>query len=888
MPPVAPTVTAPYSGATGINPIRPVIVAKSPYLDTSLGSTAIEAKAATTDEGGDWTNPAHMRTGNGTQAQMASATSAGKCQRITFNTVNYSATGTYRVKQAALQIPAMGVPKNPPDDAGTDTVRIVVVWNGAVIGSYEWMGQDKYVGGTTVIPASSIKLIDITSILAAEAVLGRNFTVAQVEAMGTSFAVLIQTYTSIEGFLATWYVGKVSLQLTYYTTNAGEQESYQIQIASDSGFSSVLWDSTRLREPVGNTAIVPASVLTYNATLYTRAKVYSLSGTDSGYGAASTFTTLPSGAARLLTEPGVQTADLFEWYVGRVIDAGRWSKTAGRTAVYQAAFTRAGEPGVNWWLSDVQEEGVNKGYIQYETVAEVDAGNSRMYWDEVAGIVYMRTSDARHPGAFTGRGIALVLALPLSQRAMPCGAGDKWRAEPRVVGDVSLTEIIGELAEGVRSAPSGTITLNNGDGFFDTALAIRPSAIEDGWLSTNRRLMARAGGSTSEGIIPYAEHVNLLDGMATWGAPLWDQDTMQLQLRSRDALGLTGKLATQKFRKKQYPRLLRDNYGVTIPEIFGVGHLRRPAYVVDTGKRHLLRPGLSVNAVTKVYKNGTLLKNPLEWKYFPLVNHIEVYTSAKNPWDQDANYTWDGDGQLFEGSAVMTPGKAARVLLGKLGIATADIVTATYTLLDALWIGYGLRWCVEEEKPTLDDLAIVEVSGDFHNVFRGDGKVEAVLEHPTTSDATTISLFDFDLSTRPVLNPSSTRQGQTVSVQYWGYEKKKVLAETEAEGFAVKLYYGIDGQRKVITYHATEAGASKVAALANLSAPDEDLEIAGGMRLWAAPIGRMVLLDLPRALDPSGKYDNVLFQVRERTKVGEKVTARLRRIGQIDKLARPM
>lgn len=129
--------------------------------------------------------------------------------------------------------------------------------------------------------------------------------------------------------------------------------------------------------------------------------------------------------------------------------------------------------GVYRRVTGVKENGT--ALTERANLAAVDANASSWFWDESAGVLYVRTSSGADPDTFTvyHAGVRFYLATTGVVLNRTDGNADTGiYHQPWLVGDVpALVQETEDLLFGVKTTPGGEVTASNAHGFWHTVIA---------------------------------------------------------------------------------------------------------------------------------------------------------------------------------------------------------------------------------------------------------------------------------------------------------------------------------------------------------------------------------------------------------------------------------
>src|SRR3990167_4342346 len=885
MPVVAPSILAPRTGSVDVDFKAPIIIRTNKFGDATGGlSYAREWKSATTDHGGDWATPSGFTRAAYSQSGMASGSAGdGYAQVVSWDGVNYTASSTAKLRQVILWCQAMGEFSNPPNHKGSCTLRLSVAYKGEHWG--QWYIEVSPIAwvNTSATPADRNPGWYFPAIysLLKEMLDKDRLTIADLEALGTDLKITISNISGRSGsFVTTWHAGPIQLGAEYYSgAQPKDFGSYQIQVASDSGFSTVVYDTGRIYVPDYNHeeriyhTIPPDTLLGSDAvaTYYVRAKHWDSSSTASAYGAANTFSTLTTGAAEILHGTGRLTP-VVDLYPRRYLDQSNWSKTAGRTRVYQSPFVRADEPVSNFTIADIEEDGVAKSYTEVYTVADVDSTTPSFYWDEDAGILYVHCSQDGSPSGLRAYGVCVILRWGVSTRSLISGPSGVQGYDGRVL-DLSLSGGIGEFLQQKKPTGGGSLHLSNAAGGNDpsgsgwtvgTPLFHKlVSQQRGGWPADPGWLfhLTRCEISFVTDGVPYSQRLRVFRGVLSMSERNFlNGDRASFDLISRDWNAYEGKVGTQKITTSTWPALNVSENGATIPDQYGGACGDLKAFVVKyvAGSEALIRCPNGLTTLARLKGNGAVVTG---WTYnattkLPRFTGTTPLSNFNNAGGASGSWTAQGDTDPALGR---TAGLVAVELLKLLGITTADIISANFSPYSA-----PVAFYVDRETPILDLLATLETTGKFHVIYRPDGKVDAVPWRETVYSANTVPIFKTDLrDARPKQWEDTSGMGTMALVRYTSTtDGPPDRLETEVQNLDWSLgTRGLERERIIETFHS-DVGALSAANYAGvLEAPRRMIGPELKRRGLLCYPGTMIALTLEEAMDPDGRLDWDLYRV---------------------------
>ena len=193
-----------------------------------------------------------------------------------------------------------------------------------------------------------------------------------------------------------------------------------------------------------------------------------------------------------------------------------WSKTGGRTFVYQIAFAATERGGgsipVYRQLTGVQQNGV--ALSVQSSIANVDATASSYFWDSAAGVLYVHTSGGVSPESYTSYLATLTLRMASTGIVLNLTDGDSSTGcyyHPWLSGGYDeFTAQMEDALTGIAITERASITLTNGHGFW------HPVVANDGkYIWKNKTAKILIGGRYNGQDLPYSQY-------ATWSTLLVD------------------------------------------------------------------------------------------------------------------------------------------------------------------------------------------------------------------------------------------------------------------------------------------------------------------------------------------------------------------------------
>ena len=924
-------------GAIHVDHLSGITFEKAPFAPGVSPSKAVEVKAARQveqDEAGGvstWLNEGFFlgASSNGSQAQMASTNTAKCCSQMNWHGVGFTAPSTAEVVSVAMtlrvmaQWPATG-------DAGDAAVRFVLIaLGGHSTGLYALDYTTQWTGST----AQATKFqVDVTA--AFRGLLGlygqQPMMIGQIATLlnlGTSTDASIKCQVSsnigaTESYVTAWKAGLLTLDVQYYTTNPEKQGSASFRISTNSADMAGSQVALLTATTDDNVLTLPSNTLAAG-TYYVQPSQTTEGGTASAWGTPISFTTLPDGAARLVHDRGAELVLIAECRFPWIVDAGLWrlydATTAGRF-IYRAPLNRSSlpqqplllAPGVDagknlpLWVSGIEEEATAPTYTEVHSVADLTA-NKRFFWDEkndgTQSYLYVVTSDGQSPAGAKMFGLKLIFSFAVANAAgWWVGPGGAYYAQPRIVGDFTVTEKVDDLVQGYHSSPSGTLTLDNHDGMFNRFFAL-PVAQQGGVLGLYRRVLVsyvglhRYGGTTPQRV-PYSERLPLLDGIVSLSG-LVPRENLTLTISGREFVGKLSNYATRKYTKSQYPKLRDRDAGQVMGEYKGRTHYYAKGAVVDTNAK-VLRFAYDEGAVIDIYC-GEFLFPRNKWSYNHATHHVTLigtYLTGRT-WDSDKNAEWTAtlDGTEFEGSYNLGAGvptdavHLARQCLSELGIDAADVVTGSFTAL----AGAGAcAFRMTSQTARIEALRRLEASASFHVIVRQDGKFAAISDVPTRYGINSIIIRDRpDLlgTGRGEVSPYTGHMGSSIAIRYTqNLRAAEPTIELTGYSLETRAFWGIDTSVPFETYHQTLVGVVAASKRVLWERPFLHEKVVVGLKGWVAPIGSTLVRLSEDAQSADGRWVWDLFQNRLRVgRFGKTAEVEMenRWIGRLEPPARP-
>lgn len=136
----------------------------------------------------------------------------------------------------------------------------------------------------------------------------------------------------------------------------------------------------------------------------------------------------------------------------------------------------------------------NTALTERASLAAVDANASSWYWDEAAGVLYVRTSTSADPDTFTVYSASVTFYVASTGVVLNRVDGDPstgiyyW---PWLSGDVpQLLSEVEDILSGQKNTTTGRIAMTNGHGFWHTIVAA-----DGAYAWKNKRVRLYVGGS---------------------------------------------------------------------------------------------------------------------------------------------------------------------------------------------------------------------------------------------------------------------------------------------------------------------------------------------------------------------------------------------------------
>jgi len=941
--PDAPRVIVPRDRSAFIDPLSPLILRKSDFADDDItsASTAVATSASSPstvaleleDEdtsGGNttWTSETKLLTGNGNANDMASATRAGVCNVVNWGGFDTGLSDTLRVKDVEVSVLCeMYWPSTVPGP-GSGRSRFVVEYAGKRVHVEDYVPSTPGAAAPGAVPATEVTF-SIDSYLREE--LGELYTIGDLEAAGADLRLFVMSYANGPNHVATWRVSVASLRVTYWDVagTPDRQSQFQFQIARDSGFTDVEFDTGVVLDHAFNRNhyIMPARKLSGGGTKYARCRTYDTTPSASAWSSTSTFSVLSDATARLLHNPSSEAAWLIEIEAVRWVEATKWErvKQVGSTVkskTYRCNMPRSGEIVEAFFVRDLEANGRRKNATQLDDPSDLEATPNAFVYDETgyyadkttpagaAGDFYVHVEEdegATSPSALRGLGLGVVLVVPLSTAQITTGPRGGVPYLPVVTGVPRFKESIRSFADGHRVVPQGGITLSNLMLTFDTQRKLFNQLLQviapnpgRGWIFDGRPVMVKLIGPGMR----YSEAVEVFSGTVTYDdSGLWRNDMTEVSLtvRSIEAKAIKARIAENTVTVESYPNAPSGSIGKTIPLVYGAGHLRRPAIVIDEGDAGIrtakLLVGENVSAVSKLYQDGTELRTG--WSFSSATQTITLTSTTVADIDayRAAVWTWDGAGPALNDyagipSSTLQAGTLFKELLGKMGIPSSLIVSQAFNALDDPDQGgetYAVRCAFDEPTLAKDALDILQRTRRTVIIPRADGMFDVVSSlPPTDADSYTCILDELDRRDLTI-QLSRDNVGRSVSVEFWEYagDPIETIGRRTRESRVAPALWLSEKELTVETYHATKAGAEAVLADWQLDEPQTLMQLSTGRRTLFLPPGATLVPQFSEAADESGVMKWRLWSILERDIGVEGSSLLLERGALLPVLARP-
>ena len=294
---------------------------------------------------------------------------------------------------------------------------------------------------------------------------------------------------------------------------------------------------------------------------------------------------LPSRFEKLIRRPSPKLIFLVEVNPLKVLSG--WTKTAGKTYVYECAFAERGAA-----IDAVYERG--EALMAEDSINDVDVAAGSWYQDIPAGKVYVHTSGGGNP-SFYFYTASFWLYFTSWQRGTTVFNGNYYLPLVPADGIPDISQEIQPYYEGNFTVSTGTVSLINGkinkQFFFDKRFA--------NYVWRNRKVIIKAGGDG----FTYSEFKTINTGIINSTA--CDDRRFTMSLRDyRDGLHKT--LGASKYSIYEFPSL--DENAKDRIKGFGFGPITDAVPVcIDTVNRIFEFHHGRCKEVDKVTQNGTTL-----------------------------------------------------------------------------------------------------------------------------------------------------------------------------------------------------------------------------------------------------------------------------------------
>lgn len=897
----------PNAGAILLDRRATIPLIWSPYQYGSYATSTVDAVPTAEMESGlsTWTYAERVRTGDGTQANMAYAYDKGIQSSWHYDGVTFAASGV--VADIEIVANALGVwPNNPgyPGDAG---VRYILAYEGEEIARLDHIGANRHIGGT--IPITETATVSVFEYF--EAILGPRFTIAQFQALiGASddvLRLLIHTYVGSLGYVTQWNVGKTPLRVTYYTSAPDYQVRYQVRVANNVALTSPVIDEeiADTRSDVDRYFIPPE---TLDAGLwYWSVNLWGASGSPTGWSTPTTFMTASEAASQvahglrgssLLVE--LELLRRFRSAAWKMVPSGLFSSTKVYRTVLDDDDEVLSALMIRDWVIDSKRARMTEVF----EVGELQPQAGSWFYDKLGyktneplvepNTIYMHAPDSKSPsctGLSRGAGLSAVIVLPCSDDGgIVSGPRNDSPYLPIVVGSPEFGQAVDDFSAGRRQSVSGGLALKNaatqmrdeGDGVFRLERPLFYRLLQSVVANPSSSL-SPVNASVSISALPqgaaYDERIPLFEGelRPDRSALLTDGRQVRFDVLPRTTLAEGARLGADKYDLARFPYLGQGVEGATIQEIYGAGHARLEARLVDTGEVGV-RPaklcmGKNVSAVSSLLEDGTT-PTTMAWTPNYDTQMITVGTSSLIDIEKVRARKWffAGDGPALPNyagtpSATLQAGALLRYLIDRMG---GVALASSFNAIDDTAIGgesYAVRFVVDQEMLIREAIGVIEQTRLVYVVERG-GQYEAVAMWPEDFDAHSTVIREQDLVSLASWSYETEHMARTVNVEFMGWEGTipAMINQTSATDYIdAEGTYLDTGSRTVRTFHATRAGAEWVRDRVRSSEPIIGCDIKMRNPAHLIQVGSCVMLALTEALDPTGEQvADRLWQVRSR------------------------
>lgn len=953
------TILSPKTGAAGINRKKWLPVRLDEFSPTSAGTTATTTddlpsfQEATGGSAQQWTDRAYLLANDGTQAQLGSATVEGIANKIVGASFG-GFTGPAGADWASeLEVVAHNyLAWTATEGPGEATVRIVVAYKGERIGFLDSHNAAAYVGGAT---ASAISGTHSIFEALRQRIAPRRFylTVQELDDAIEDLEFLVCSWAGDSHRVTAWYAGPVELKLTYYTVKPNYCGSYRFEVYDEdptgpgpptatfaSSYQEAAEENPR-RFFLGADALEPGD----GDDRWIRYQERNEADTAGSWSTAVQVSLLSEIASQLLIAPDHQPTTLVEIEGLIFLEAHRWERdeTAG-SSTYRIPFDRAHYPIQTWYPIDLKSGGARQAATLQQSIAAVEANANSFFLDETsaaAGYLYYRPSSTLHPGGldgFRGLGVGLVVRIPMANRRVVSGPTGDVPYLPIVLGVPSVEDTVSSFREGRGATPSGDLKLANisipGEGPREGERADLPAwpypvrvADLDGFVPGGDRLSERARSlwwrlaqltKPNPGVgmllhrqpllikqLPhgatYDEAIPLFEGEVGLRGATLERDAISLKTFGWEAAAQEKSFGARKIDLTLYANAPDSSIGRPLQHVFGSGHKRLEAIVVDTST-YKLTTGENVSAIDKFYMDGE--EYPETWSFSAANQEITLTgASASTHIGEFHRWEFDGDGEELTpwdaggDTADTRAGALFKRFLDELGL-TADVLTAYFDALDdpassTEWVA-GLitsnhRVVFPRPTPVLAGIRVLEDSRGVHVRRRQDGKIDVVPMFPTELDEHSILVERTNIAGKLPYRVDTTSLGKTLVLEYMGYaDVYEPITEETLKTWLTKPRWGVEGEVRWATTHSTKAGASTLKDFVRLDEPWIWGEFPVFLAAAALPPGTPILVNMADGPTEAGALDWALFKI-ERAKHSVQGTSKLsaRYCGQAGLALRP-
>ncbi len=896
--PAPPDVISPAKGSRLVDHYEPITVLLTPFksgvnLHADEDGTVIAATNVEDASGvaglPTWDNESYLVSSNGSQTELASASLVGQSNKVNWRGATWpGGLDDYVVLEVTPYCYSMLRPI--PGAAATGC-------NGML--QYEYAGQRKsnaiflqgaaWSGSGSAVgqPPSASSPLSLMDEF--RAILGVTFTVAQLQALLdepdpadtdastlASFKTLVRPYSYYGLPVMDYHMGGLRLLVKYSRVPPDAQAGIRIRVWSDEALTTLAYDSGDVYTS-GVTFAIPPRTLAGDTTYYLKASRFTddPDATSSGEGGMTIFTTLPEGTARLIHERGLECAVVYTAGWGVRLDSAACHRRtasalhAATTYVNWTRLERAAAPTKNWWIGGFEEGGMpaDPPYVEIDPLADdalatLDAAGGGYIYDEdgVLGegenMLFFRTRTGVAPGGMDGFGVTLVVTEPLSAaKDMPCGPGNKYVADPLVVGHPTVRHAVADVAQSVYPVPSGELVVANrdigaarGGGIFDRwfALGDRYAAPQGGLLASLRPIEAAlmAKGIAWEDRLPILAGVFSADPRS-----LHSPERVRLRVHGREKRELNTKFTADGIQREPHPSAPDGSIGTAPAEAVGPAAGLAAVFVGNDQ----WRVGANVDSVVKWFVAGVAQS---AYTFDPVRKIVTDNTGL--PETSRRTYNCGSAQGTSEGWATDL---AQRVLL-RSGIRSVDLLTSTFLQLQARSTPDCAVGVEEAGTDALQVLQLLMNAGTFHICHKADGTVLVTVYDPSTVDANTVLLHRNRL--RGDIESGHDNDGikEFSSVSYTIVENG---ARTEVElvqrSPIARDNWLIGGTREIKTAHTTENGARATYAGSLPYRQLRPIQFVAGREAALAFAGGTVLVSAPRALSADGQLDCDLYKV---------------------------